>query len=150
MSFLRQPADVARHGGVVQRGPLGLCRLACPPSLAGTSPFLWSVHDNAFPAELVETACESFPAPEWHGWVKYDSPGEAKVAANSGLAFACLRLLDAMNDLCPEGLRHDPKFYGAGVSMMPPGGWLDLHLDASIHPATGYRRAVNLILFLDE
>lgn len=33
---------------------------------------------------------------------------------------------------------------------MPSGGWLDVHLDCDRHPQTGYRRAVNAILFLDD
>jgi Rps23 Pro-64 3,4-dihydroxylase Tpa1-like proline 4-hydroxylase len=59
-------------------------------------------------------------------------------------------LLDKMNELCPAELRHDPHFHAAGLNAIPPGGWLDLHLDAERHPTTGYRRCTNLILFLDH
>jgi Rps23 Pro-64 3,4-dihydroxylase Tpa1-like proline 4-hydroxylase len=53
-----------------------------------------------------------------------------------------------MHDLAPDGAITDGKLHAAGLGMMPPGGWLDLHLDASMHP-NGWRRAINLILFLD-
>lgn len=55
-----------------------------------------------------------------------------------------------MNDLCPDDLRHDPQFHAGGMHAIPPGGWLDLHVDAECHPTTGYRRHTNLVLFLDE
>lgn len=34
--------------------------------------------------------------------------------------------------------------------MMPRNGFLDLHLDCDVHPKTGFRRAMNLILFMDD
>jgi Rps23 Pro-64 3,4-dihydroxylase Tpa1-like proline 4-hydroxylase len=55
-----------------------------------------------------------------------------------------------MNDLCPDHLRHDPKFHAGGLHAMPPGGWLDLHLDAECHPTTGDKRHTNAVLFLDD
>jgi len=33
---------------------------------------------------------------------------------------------------------------------MPSGGVLDLHLDCDVHPRTGFRRALNLVLFVGE
>lgn len=55
-----------------------------------------------------------------------------------------------MNDLCPAHLEVDPDLHAAGVAAMPPGGWLDIHLDATAHPTTGALRAVNLICYLDS
>ncbi len=53
-----------------------------------------------------------------------------------------------MNEFCQSDLRCDPYFHAGGMHMTPPGGWLDLHVDAECHPTTGYRRQTNLILFL--
>lgn len=55
-----------------------------------------------------------------------------------------------MNALCPAELCADETLYGAGLHVIPPGGWLDLHVDAQSHPVTGHRRTANLILFLDS
>lgn len=138
-----------QRGGPVSGPVLARRGYSILPTLAGTVPFSWSVYNCPFQPDMVDAARGSFPDPAWHGWHRYDSPGEKKLAANADLPAPCLRLLDAMNDLCPSHLRHDPKFHAAGLHAMPPGGWLDLHLDAERHPATGFRRAVNLILFMD-
>ena len=44
----------------------------------------------------------------------------------------------------------DISRHGAGLHMLPVGGFLDPHLDCDRHPSTGYRRAQNAILFLDD
>jgi len=119
------------------------------PRKSGCEPFRWATWDDAFPAEMVEEAAKAFPRPEWDGWVRYDSPGERKLAGNERVPPACAQLIGAMNAQRPEGLVTDPSMHGAGMHMMPSGGWLDLHLDCDAHPRTRYRRAVNAILFLD-
>jgi hypothetical protein len=55
-----------------------------------------------------------------------------------------------MNAMCPANLSIDSGFHGGGLHSMPPGGWLDLHLDAECHPGAGHNRHTNMILFLDD
>jgi hypothetical protein len=57
-----------------------------------------------------------------------------------------VRLLAAMNALCPDGLVADETLYGGGLHLTSR---LDVHLDCDAHPQTGYRRAINAILYLD-
>lgn len=134
----------------LRRKLLGTTDLPIVPSLAGKSPFSWAVYDSLFPAAMVSRAASEFPAPDWPGWHRYDSPGEKKLVSIVEPPPACRELLDAMDALCPSELSTDPNRYAAGLNATPPGGWLDLHRDATHHAKTGLRRAVNLILFLDD
>ena len=141
------------HGSLrrpVRRELLGNGGVSCTPILAGQSPTLWAVYDGLFSPGLVSAAASEFPCPEWTGWFRYDSPGEKKLAANTGIPESCARLLEEMNRLCPDDLLIDEDLYAGGLHAIPPGGWLDLHLDAELHRNTGMRRHTNLILFLDD
>jgi 2OG-Fe(II) oxygenase superfamily len=121
-----------------------------PPNRTSDRPFPWSAYDHVFDAELLDAVRRSFPSPDWSGWVRYDSPGEKKLAANANLPPACQTALDELNQLCPEGCWQDPRLFAAGLNAMPHDGFLDVHLDSSVHPGNQYRRAQNAILFLDD
>ena len=98
--------------------------------------------------ELVRQCGDLWP---WSGqWLRYDSLGECKLALRVGIRRELAVALEWLDTLCPAGLVADLTRHGAGLHMMPVGGFLDPHLDCDRHPATGYRRAKNAILFLDD
>lgn len=118
--------------------------------MAKERPFLHWTHGGIIGPELIDAAREAWPGPEWPGWLTYDSPGERKRAARDGLPGPLVDLLERLQSLCPVGLVTDETLHGAGAHEIPPGGWLAVHLDCDVHPRTGYRRAANAILFLDD
>lgn len=83
-------------------------------------------------------------------WLAYESPGERKQTLRDDIPAAHLEAIHWLNELCPLGLVPDKTLHGAGLHMLMPGGFLDPHLDCDVHPVTGYRRAQNAILFLDD
>jgi hypothetical protein len=58
-----------------------------------------------------------------------------------------MQLLAEMNSYCPLWLATDLALYGGGAHVTKQ---LDVHLDCDVHPITGFRRAINAILFLDH
>lgn len=83
-------------------------------------------------------------------WLRYDSPGECKLTLRDSIPETLSDALRWLDTLCPAGLVTDISRHGAALHMLPVGGFLDPHLDCDRHPATGYRRAQNAILFLDD
>ena len=49
-----------------------------------------------------------------------------------------------------KGLVADPTYYGGGLHMTMPGGFLGIHRDFNIHHDLNLRRVANLILFLND
>lgn len=59
--------------------------------------------------------------------------------------------LDFLTEMTGIGqLKPDTEFYGSGLNIVPPGGYLALHRDLEIHPKTGLERRLNLTVFLNE
>lgn len=120
-----------------------------------TDPFTHLVVDSWAPPELVRAAEAEWPDERWIHWHRY---GNGKLATKDPLRHppACAELIRQM--LClpvgkmlgVTGAFGDWSGYGAGLHSMPPGSSLGLHLDSDHHPITGWRRAANLILFLNS
>lgn len=109
-----------------------------------------SITDNAVPAALLRDIRAAWPAEDDPRWLRYSSPGEIKLAMRDDLPPVFSAALAGIDWQCPAGLVTDPSRHGAGLHHMPAGGRLDCHLDCDRHPATGFRRAVNAILFIDD
>lgn len=130
---------------------MGLANTSRVPAMGGSTPFLWCAYDGLFDHRLLQAAGDDFPTADSDAWIRYQSPGEKKLALNAAIPPACASLLGAMNRLCPSALVADPTFYAGGLHCMPgTGGVLDLHEDCDRHPMTGYLRSLNAILFLDD
>jgi len=61
---------------------------------------------------------------------------------------AFLDFLEALTGI--HGLVDDSRFTGGGLHETRRGGHLSIHSDFNIHPITGLRRRLNLILFLND
>jgi Rps23 Pro-64 3,4-dihydroxylase Tpa1-like proline 4-hydroxylase len=98
------------------------------------------------------------PAESWTGWVRYDNDLEAhKRTARAELPQACATVLEMLTGpFMSERLRQitgienlmaDKTMHGAGIHVTDPGGYLQPHLDYSLHEC-GLERRINLIAFL--
>lgn len=126
-------------------------------------PFPHLIIDGLFPPARLRRMAAEFPAPDWLGWHRYDSPGEhGKLACRNTekLPLALADFVESFNSpqICRwvaqacglPALLPDHGFRGGGLHVTLPGGFLGLHADSTIHAETGLERRVNLILYLTE
>ena len=59
-----------------------------------------------------------------------------------------VRFLESLTGI--DGLVADPRYRGAGVHEIPPGGALKVHADFSRHPDLPLRRRLNTLVYLNE
>lgn len=127
-------------------------------------PFPCARMDGLLDEQLVERAAiEAENVSEFEaGWVDYDNPLEKKRVSRSSFRLAdaltglqdhlrsaeWLEFLAAMTGI--DGLVADDELYGAGLSVVPRGGYLALHRDLELHPHTGLERRLNLAVFLNR
>ena len=111
---------------------------------------VYRIIEDLFSRRELRRMSVDWPWQSCGGWLRYDSPGELKMAMRDGLPDALREGLTVLDSICPFKFKQDPTRHGAGAHMLPIGGFLDPHLDCDVHPKTGYRRAQNAILFLDD
>jgi hypothetical protein len=117
-----------------------------------SEPFPHTIIDNFIGRELVAAVNGEWPLHKLFD--KEDGVGQRK--------WNCRRLppltqliVDAITPRVVEeitglsGLIADPVLFGAGLHEIPRGGFLKMHCDFNRHPC-GMRRAVNLLLYLNE
>jgi Rps23 Pro-64 3,4-dihydroxylase Tpa1-like proline 4-hydroxylase len=127
-------------------------------------PFPHSVIDDFLPPRVTGLAAHEFddiPAGAWHVYKGADEAEkrtcrdmerlrQAAPVCHDILSFftssAAARMLGALTGV--TDLEPDQSLYGAGLSAMPDGSQLGLHLDNEIHPDTGMLRRLNAIVFL--
>lgn len=107
--------------------------------------------DNYLP--LCLAAAETWPAPTWPHWHRYNYEHSNKYATKDPdrISRACRLLVDHMSCLwCPAGTFPDLNLHGAGMHWIREGGFLGKHRDSDVHPITGWYRKWNAILFLSD
>jgi len=138
-------------------------------AFASARPFPHLVLDRFLSPEAARAAGRSFIPPHAPHeasaavpWCVYDNPLERKLTCSDAACFPqpLRRVLDAVTNASfvtllrritgVQDLQHDPHLHGAGLHFYPTGGGLGAHLDYSVHPITGKRRCLNLIVFLTE
>lgn len=127
-------------------------------------PFRFAVIDEFIPAPLCRAACAEWPAETWPFWLRYEGERGDKFVSKDPdrLTPACRLILARMAEINPEELLlpeiRNPKseifpdlsLYGAGMSMILPGGDLPRHLDGDHNPVTGWGRAASAIVYLSD
>jgi len=115
----------------------------------------YRVVDDWAPKPLLLAASITWPNEAWQWWHKYDDSSSKKFATMGQAPFppACSLLLDSMatidvSEMVPDAFP-DLTFHAGGMHMLPPGGFLEDHLDAEIHPLNGWSRTLNAILFVE-
>jgi hypothetical protein len=128
-----------------------------PPTESGTLPFRYWVWDGwcdpVDPATL-----PPLDAPAWEAHYANDAERRKHTSRHLDAfppplpaVFARLRgLAGEWSARLGYPVCDDPTLHGGGVHLTEPGGWLNAHLDYSLHPRLPLlRRALNLILFLN-
>ena len=124
-------------------------------------PYPHAVLDGLFFDALLEAALADFPALDEDVWVHFDNPRERKhgyrlgsplrtglrdllSVLNSARFVTFLELLTGIPGLVP-----DPDFGGAGPTLVPPGGLLEVHADFNWHPVLEKHRRLNVLVYLN-
>lgn len=131
-------------------------------SYAGQVPFDHTIIDGLLLPDFCRKVANSFPPLDAPGWFSYDNPLERKRVYNDryGEPEAIQSLYDTLSadgflDLLEQitekqGLAWDDTMHAAGLCVATKGGKLDLHRDANLHPNKHWRRALTVVLFLNE
>ncbi len=126
-----------------------------------TDPFPHLIRDDAIYPEMLDAVLEEWPGPD-AGWQAFDNPLERKRALNrlDALGPATRDLLAWFNSADTvawlgaethiDGLVADPSYVGGGLHEIAPGGYLEVHADFNVHPATGLDRRLNALLYLNR
>jgi len=123
-------------------------------------PFPHLVADGLWDYGLLVAARDSFPPPDSPTWHRFDNQHERKLGGSSDphtwpvpvgqfmAQLASAEVCEWIGDLFDiPNLFADA--YGGGMHMIPPGGFLDVHVDFNRHPVAGFRR-INLLVYLNE
>jgi len=125
-------------------------------------PFPHIVVDNFLPSVFAETLEKNYPNLDDVSWWKYHNHFEKKLACNdlNTLHTSFRNFFNFVNSrefvleleklTGIKGLLADPSLHGGGLHRIGRGGKLDVHADFNYHKVTGWRRRLNLILYLNE
>jgi len=128
----------------------------------GQAPFDHCIIDDFFESDVAARLESEIPAFDSDVWHEYLSPIEIKRTCNNWNVFppttykvisylnseSFCRRLGALVDIA--GLAADPGLNGGGWHVHTTGGKLNTHLDYNIHPKLGWRRKLNIIIYLNS
>jgi len=143
----------------------GRPKLPGDPAYRRAKPFPHAAIDDFLPAEMAEDAYLSFPNaddPIWkdHGR-EFTGDGHSKKLECAKVEAmpeplrkvfdlltgeGCLNKLKALTGF--DDLFADPSLYGGGITLTPPGGFLDAHADFNWQDELKAYRTVNLLIYL--
>jgi len=116
-----------------------------------------TVLDNILPPMVAEGARADFPDESWPWWHRYDTVNARKYGTVDRLRIprGCAVALDQLADFVSLELSWqnafiDREWYGGGLHLMPPGGFLKPHLDADRHPLRDWIRRGSVVWFADD
>jgi hypothetical protein len=125
-------------------------------------PFPHIVIDDFVDADLLDAVVGEFPKPDEIQWWAFDDDREKKLGTRDEAAmgpitrnlFAQLNsatMIDFLQTLTGiSGLVPDPHLFGGGLHQIQAGGFLKIHADFNLHPATALERRLNLLIYLNK
>ena len=106
--------------------------------------------ENALPIMLANAVVAEFPDENWRYWHKYNDENSLKYATKDHCRIpeACKRALHRLgniieNEFIDVDFFVDYDFHGAGMHMIPSGGYLTEHVDAEYHPIMPWKRRLS-------
>ena len=128
-------------------------------------PYKHLVIDNFFDLKLIDECLKNFPNKLNKKWeftndkdieIKYRSRWTSEFDIPEGI-IDVVRILNGADFLKSvseifkiKKLIPDPYFTGGGLNVTQKGGLLDVHVDGNYHDATGLKRRLNDLLFLNK
>lgn len=112
--------------------------------------------DNAISNSKLSAADAAWPEASWNGWHRYHGKTADKFGlihhslAPPAIQRALWAVAEVIEQRLPDGCFVDYEMHGAGMHMIPPGGFLGRHLDAEKHPQRPWSRTHSAVLFLDS
>ena len=131
-------------------------------SFLSAEPYPLLVVDNFLHQEFANKLEEKYPGREDTTWWSYNNHFEKKLACNNINSLdSCFRdffnlvnsrkFVSELEKLTGiPGLIADPSLHGGGLHRIERGGKLDVHADFNYHKITGWRRRLNLIVYLNK
>jgi 2OG-Fe(II) oxygenase superfamily len=131
-------------------------------SYKNAKPFRHIVIDDMFPDELLSTVVDEMPPIDRDVWVHHSDDRHEKFGLRSAVnlseaGFQLAALLHSASFLYflseVTGIREllpDPYLQGSGYSVIPDGGYFDVHVDRNIAYETGLTRRLSLIIYLNK
>jgi 2OG-Fe(II) oxygenase superfamily len=131
-------------------------------SYKDAKPFPHIVIDNMFSDDFLSTVIDEIPAIDSSVWLHHSDDRQEKFGLRSALnlgetgfeltAFlhsaAFLYFLSELTGI--QELLPDPYLQGSGYSVIPEGGYFDVHVDRNMAYATGLTRRLSLIIYLNK
>ncbi|MFP8881839.1 MAG: 2OG-Fe(II) oxygenase [Myxococcota bacterium] len=127
------------------------------------APFPHVVIDDFLPVRVAEALAKEFTQIDEESWKHYHHYNERKLAITDydrlpptaqwvAESLRSAHAIDVMTKLSGiEGLISDPSFEGAGMHMVRPGGFLNIHTDFLAHTKQrNWSRHINLIIYFNE
>lgn len=112
--------------------------------------------DDAIPSPRLAAADAAWPEATWNGWHRYQGKTADKFGlihhslAPPAIQRALWAVAEVIEERIPSGCFIDFELHGAGMHMIPPGGFLGRHLDAEKHPQRPWSRTHSAVLFVDS
>lgn len=116
------------------------------------------VVDFFLPRGLLEAVINSWPAPDWSGWMEDDPRQPGKRVSDLATPLPdpvgdVLRGISLTNPASGLGLVdvvYDLGCWAAGLSEMAPGSFLGAHQDAQAHGRLGLLRVVSCVVYVHD
>lgn len=108
--------------------------------------------ENAINPLLLRSLWEIWPPSSSRMWYHYSDKNSEKYATKSHkdipeLANQCIyQMIDAVSPVVEDFVFADLMLHGAGMHMLPTGGFLKRHLDSSLMEQTGWKREYSCVL----
>lgn len=112
---------------------------------------MWVIEEAVSPSLLL-AAWATWPDAKWRGWHHYRGRDSEKYGTKSrgDIPYQHLRAIDLMIERVSGIVKPcafpDYDLFGAGLHMIPPGGYLRKHLDSSMMESTGWKREYSCVL----
>ena len=105
---------------------------------------------DALPKMLANAVVAEFPNEDWRYWHKYQDTNSLKYASKDHIRLpeAIKVALHSLGSIIEERVEYpcsfvDYDFHGAGMHMIPAGGYLREHQDAAKHPIMPWKRQLS-------
>ena len=128
---------------------------------SGEKPFPYAMIDNALNADFAAEVQKEILEIEDEAWDRYDNPFEQKYTFRdkhslprySAKLFELLEspmMIRAITDLFSIPVVPDPYRHFWGIHKYDDGDYLDIHVDAGVHPKCGAKKQVTLGIYLSK